>query len=179
MSELAYLATGVFPATARAIEPVGFIGRGGILPPREVHGMAQKPLWRCSVCGREFAKFKQWHSCRPVPVDSHFEGKPQGLRKLFDHLCRELKRFGPLRIDAVKSGINLIPKHHMGGVRVLKDRLQVGFLLSRRVEGPRIIRTQKVGPAAHTHAVDLSSKPELDNELLSWLKEAYQRAAHK
>ena len=139
--------------------------------------MAQKALWRCPDCGREFAKRKQAHSCRPVSVESHFEGKAAWLRKLFDGLCAQLAKFGPLRIDATKTGINLIPKHHMGGVRVLKDRLHVGFLVSRRLEGPRIIRAQPIGPNAHIHAVNLSSKRELDDEFLSWLKEAYQRAA--
>ena len=139
--------------------------------------MAQKALWRCPGCGRKFAKLKQSHSCRPVSVDSHFEGKDPRLKELFNHLCRELRKFGPLRIDAVGSGINLIPKHHMGGVRVLKDRLHIGFLVSHPIENPRIARNQQVGPSAFTHAVTLTDKSELDAELLSWLKEAYQRAA--
>ena len=139
--------------------------------------MPQKALWRCPACAREFARSGQWHSCRPVSVNSHFEGKDPRLKKLFDHLCRELRKFGPLRIDAVGSGINLIPKHHMGGVRVLKDRLHVGFLVSHAIGNPRIARNQQVGRSAFTHAVTLTDKSELDAELLSWLKEAYQRAA--
>ena len=139
--------------------------------------MAKKTLWRCPVCSREFAKARQAHSCRPVSVELHFEGKAVWLRELFDDLCKQLAKFGALRIDAVKSGINLIPSHHMGGVRVLRDRLRVGFLLSRRLQDPRIARWQQIGPNAHIHAVNLSSKQDLDAEFLSWLKEAYQRAA--
>ena len=134
-------------------------------------------LWSCPACGRKFAKSRQWHSCRPVSVKSHFEGKDPRLKELFNHLCRELKKFGPLRIDAVGSGINLVPKHHMGGVRVLKDRLHVGFLVSRAIENPRIARNRQVGPSAYTHAVTLTDESELDAELLSWLKEAFQRAS--
>jgi len=95
---------------------------------------------------------------------------------LFNHLCRELRKFGPLRIDAVASGINLIPKHHKGSVRVLNDRLHIGFLVSYPIGSPRIARRQQVGPSAFTHTVTLSDKAELDTELLSWLKNAYQRA---
>ena len=138
--------------------------------------MARKTLWRCPACGREFARSRQWHSCRPVPVNSHFEGRDPRLKELFDHLCRELRKFGPLRIDAVGSGINLIAKHHMGGVRVLKDRLHVGFLVNHPIENPRIARSQQVGPSAFTHAVTFADKSGLDAEVLSWLKEAYQRA---
>ena len=139
--------------------------------------MTRKALWRCPACSREFVKPRQWHSCNPVSVDSHFEGKEDGLRGLFDELCKRLREFGPLRVDAVRSGINLIPKHHMGGVRVLKDRLHVGFLLNRRIDHPRISRGPRVGPSAFIYAVNVAKKDEFDPELLSWLKEAYKRAA--
>ena len=139
--------------------------------------MAERPLWRCPVCSREFPKRRQAHSCHPVSVDAHFEGKAGWLRELFDELCKQLEKLGPLRVDAVKTGINLIPKHHLGGVRVLKDRLHVGFLLNHRLGSPRITRCQQVGPSAYVHGVYLASKGDLYGEVLSWLKEAYQRAA--
>ena len=139
--------------------------------------MAHKTLWRCPVCGRDFARQRQTHSCRAVPIDRHFQGKAPWLRELFNHLCAQLARFGPLRIDAVQTGINLIPKHHMGGVRVLRKGLRVGFLMDRRVESPRVTRWEEIGPRAHYHSVHLASPRELDHELLSWLREAYQRAA--
>lgn len=139
--------------------------------------MAEKALWRCPVCGRRFAKRKQAHSCRPVSLDSHFEGKATPLKDLFEHLCKQLRRFGPLRIDAVKTSINLIPKHHMGGVRVLRDRLHVGFVLGRRVQNPRILLKLQVSQSAYLYAVDIAKRDDLDPALLSLLKEAYRRAA--
>ena len=134
-------------------------------------------LWKCPACGRKFAKVRQRHSCGAVSVDSHFRGRDSRFRELFEQLVGELRRFGPLRIDAVKSGINLIPKHHLGGVRVLKNGIRVGFLLARRIPGARMAGIQRVGPSAYVHAVVVRKQEDFDSDLLSWLREAYERAA--
>jgi len=65
-------------------------------------------LWKCSKCGREFRKKSQWHSCVTVSVDDHFKNKPERLRKIFNLVLQESEKNGTVRVDAVKSGINLI-----------------------------------------------------------------------
>ena len=136
-------------------------------------------MYRCPVCGRRFAKQKQAHSCLATGVDMHFRGKPKELRTLFDHLCRELKKVGRLRVDAVKTSINLIPKHHMGGVRVLRDRLRVAFLLSRRVADESIERVDRITPNAYLHVVYVAKKTDVTPGLLRLLNEAFVRAVRR
>jgi hypothetical protein len=110
-------------------------------------------------------------------VNAHFRGKPAELRRLFDHLCRTLRRFGPLRVDAVKTSINLIPKHHLGSVRVLRDRLRLAFVLSRRAAGAEIERTEQISPTAFLHVVHLAKRADVSPALLRLFKEAFDRAA--
>ena len=78
-------------------------------------------LWRCPVCGREFAHPNQWHSHAGRPIDAHFQGRPEA-RLIYDELVKKLNEFGPLRTDAVKTSINLIARRHLGGVRVREGR---------------------------------------------------------
>ena len=99
------------------------------------------------------------------------------LKALFDELAAKLKKFGPLRIDAVKTSINLASTFHFGGVRVQRDSLHLGFVLNRRLRHDRIIRTQQLGPTLFGHAVKLIRREDLNQELLTWLKEAYHRSA--
>ena len=113
------------------------------------------------------------HSCLAHSVEDHFEGKDPALRSMFDCLRRNMERFGPIRIDAVQSNINLAGKYHFAGVTVLKDRLKVGFLLHRRLEHPRIIRTQKVDSNKYSHFVKLARREDIDKQFLAWMKEAY------
>jgi hypothetical protein len=138
-----------------------------------------KPLYCCPVCRRKFTKQKQAHSCLAVAVDAHFRGKPAELRDLFDHLCGKLRKLGPLRVDAVQTSINLIPKHHMGGVRVLRDRLRVAFLLNHRAEAAGIERIDRITPNAYLHVAYVARKTDLTSGLLLLLKEAFARASRR
>jgi len=73
-------------------------------------------LWECPTCGRKFAKKNQWHSCNPHTVSYHFQGKNPVLKETYEVLISKLQEFGQIRIDAVKSSINLINKYHFGGM---------------------------------------------------------------
>lgn len=94
--------------------------------------------WVCPDCRRDFAKAKQWHSCAVRGIDSHFTGKKAPMKALFADLVERLKRTGPLRVDAVKSGINFASKHHFGGVRVRDGYLRVGFLSRQPIAARRL-----------------------------------------
>ena len=131
-----------------------------------------RTLWPCRVCGREFAKQNQWHSCRVFSIADHFRGRDPQLRVLFDSLCRALLRTGPLRVDAVQSSINLVSRHHFAGVAVRRDHLRVGFLADHEIRSDRIARVESVGPHRVSHHVSVHTIKDLDGELLGWLSEA-------
>jgi hypothetical protein len=133
-------------------------------------------LWRCPVCGRKFAKTNQSHSHAGRTIDSHFANRPEA-KIIFADLIKKMEGFGPLRADAVETSINLIAKHHLGGVRVLKNGLRIGFVLARKLADPRILKTEWVGGSKYLHSVRVDSSRDLDGPLLAWLKEAYDRAS--
>jgi hypothetical protein len=130
-------------------------------------------FWKCPRCGRQFLRKGQVHSCVFFPIDYHFDNKPAKLKKIFDLVLQELRKNGPLRVDAVKSGINLAGKSHFGEVHVLRDRLNLGFVMSRKIDNPRIRRVQKITDRTYFHTVNLKELSDIDAQLLNWLKEAY------
>ncbi len=105
-------------------------------------------------------------------IDAHFHGKGAELRSLFDVLIRRLQASGPLRIDAVKTSINLISRHHFGGVQVRQDHLRVGFLARELIRSPRIVHSQAIGPNRVGHSVIVRATKDIDPELLGWLADA-------
>jgi hypothetical protein len=105
-------------------------------------------------------------------VDDHFHGRSPELRGLFDALRAKLERSGPLRVDAVKSTINLISTHHFGGIAVRRDHLRVGFILDHAIDAGRIARVERVGPRRFSHHIVLRSPADLDAEVLAWLAES-------
>jgi len=128
--------------------------------------------WICARCGRQFARPKQAHSCKAHNIDDHFRGKDPRLRSVFDALRRALARSGPLRVDAVESTINLVSKHHFGGIAVRREYLRVGFILNREIRHERIAHAERIGPRRVSHHVIVSSVSEVDAQLIGWLAEA-------
>lgn len=104
-------------------------------------------------------------------------GKDPHLRDLLDRLLESLKRTGPLRIDSVKSSINLVSRHHFGGMKVRRNYLRVGFLATSTIKYSRIVHRQVVGPQRIGHAIILRSTEDLDAKVLQWLAQAQQLQA--
>ena len=130
-------------------------------------------LWKCVKCGRGFAKPNQWHSCDARSVDQHFRGKNPKLKQIYERLFTWLEELGPLRVDAVKTSINLASKYHFGGIRVRKNYLRLGFLSDEMIQDPRIVRTERIGPKRIGHSVILRGPEDVDDQVMSWLKRAY------
>jgi hypothetical protein len=144
------------------------------MKPRRSTGIRTRPDWVCPSCGRRFARAKQWHSCNPRSIDSHFVGKDPALRSLFDFLVQNLKKTGPLRIDAAKTSIHMVSRHHFGGVTVRSEYLRVGFLAPKQITSARIVRTETLGPNRFAHSVVIRGKEDVDAELLGWLAGAQE-----
>ena len=130
-------------------------------------------LWRCPNCGRKFVRTNQAHSCRRSRVENHFEFKNFRLSQTFEVLLAKLRNLGPLRIDAVRSSINLISKYHFGGVQVHRDHLTIGFLSQRTINDKRIQKAEKVGTQKFIHFVKIRTPDEVDKKLVKWLANAY------
>jgi hypothetical protein len=58
-------------------------------------------------------------------------------------------------------------------VYVLKNSLKLEFLLNRKLVSKRILRTQDFH-GHFLHYLRLSEPMDVDEELIGWLKEAYQ-----
>ena len=130
-------------------------------------------MWKCTDCGRKFAKRNQWHSCVSKNINDHFPVGNSLTKNIFDELVKRIKTFGPLRIDAVKTSINLINKHHFGSIQVQKHSLRLGFLSDKKIESDRILHTQRLSANRIDHSMKLFSQDDIDAELIEWLKTAY------
>jgi hypothetical protein len=131
-----------------------------------------RPLWTCPKCGKRFVNERNWHSCRVVPLDSPFVGKG-AARELFDAYLAAVRTIGPFDLDISLGGVALMTRVRFAGAKVRRNRLRVGFWLRRRVESPRVVRTEHIPPDNWIYEVDIREQLELDEELLGWLREAY------
>jgi hypothetical protein len=142
-----------------------------MLMPRSAKKAA--PLWRCRECGRSFANRNQSHSCSNVSLESHFTGRGDKARKLFDALAALIKKCGPVRILPEKTRIAFQVRMSFIAVQVRRDYLIGHFVFARRLDHPRFTRVETFSPRNHLHAFRLDGLDELDNDFAAWVREAY------
>ena len=130
-------------------------------------------LWRCPECGRGFANRNQSHSCSNVSLESHFAGKTDKVRELFDKLAAMIKKNGPVKILPEKTRIAFQVRMSFIAVQVRRNYLIGHFVLARRVEHPRFLRVETFSPRNHLHAFRIDNPEELDDEFGAWIREAY------
>jgi uncharacterized protein DUF5655 len=134
----------------------------------------KKPqLWRCPECGRAFANRNQSHSCSHVSLQSHFIGKSERVRELFDALVVTIKKCGPVKVLPEKTRIAFQVRMSFIAVQVRRNYLIGHFVFARRIGHPRFRRVETFSPRNHLHAFRLDSIAELDDEFAAWIREAY------
>jgi Domain of unknown function (DUF5655) len=131
-------------------------------------------LWHCPKCGRGFANRNQSHSCSNVSLQSHFAGKNQKVRELFDALAAMIKKCGPVKVLPETTRIAFQVRMSFIAVSARQDYLIGHFVFARRFEHPRFTRVESFSPRNHLHAFRLDSLEELDAEFSAWVREAYE-----
>jgi hypothetical protein len=115
------------------------------------------------------------HGCGEYTVDGFFEGKPPEARSLYDALVGVIGELGPFEQVPTKTRIAFMVRVRFAAVnRVGGDGSLVCHVwLKRRIESPRFTKVELLGRTDWVHHFVLASEAELDEELRSWMREAY------
>jgi hypothetical protein len=130
--------------------------------------------WRCPDCGREFVQRTREHSCDLTSVASHLEKTSPDVRAAFEAVRAALERIGPHEVVPLKTMLTFRRASNFAGVTFTKARMDLGMFLPERVHHPRIGRVEKISPGKLAHHVRLSAASDVDEELVSWLRQAYR-----
>ena len=131
-------------------------------------------LWKCPKCGRKFSRNNQSHSCNPFPVKKHFTGKKYS-KELYDDLLSEMrKEVGHFRVDSIHCCIHFVTNFTFAAVYALKDKIRVSFTLNHKIENSRIRKSVQISKNRYNYNVDIEERKKIDDELMNWLKEAYE-----
>lgn len=110
-------------------------------------------------------------------TESHFEGKEPVVRKIYNCLLSDLKKFGPLVEEPKKTSIHITRKTALAGVATRKAYLILTIKSDTDLESPRIHKSEQTSAKRFHHEVKLTSVEDVDEELLGWLKNAYALSA--
>ena len=115
------------------------------------------------------------HSCGRYSVKDYLSGKSQHAVTLFEHFVALVHDCGPVQIAPAKTRIGFQVRMIFAAVNKLSDRgLEAHVVLTRRLACSRFTRIETMTPKCHVHHFRIESVDELDEQVKSWLREAYQ-----
>ena len=109
-------------------------------------------------------------------LENQYKGK-ETLKPIYDKLVAEIMKFGKdITKTPKKDSVSLIRKKQFALIKpATKTRVDLGLKLKDKPEEGRLGSSGPFGTMC-THRVQLTSVDEVDDEVLSWIKEAYEKA---
>jgi hypothetical protein len=135
-------------------------------------------MWSCPVCGQTFVTRNMPHSCAIVALDQHFAGRPPELREAFDAFVAAAQEHGRVTVNATKSRITLQVRMRFAAVEPRRDHLRAHLVLKRPIESQRLT-IEHLPPHYYLHRFRLTQPADVDDELCTWLAEAYAVGAQQ
>jgi len=110
-------------------------------------------------------------------VQAQYSGPKEDLRPIYDALAQAVQGFGPdVELAPKKTYVSLRRKKQFALIQPsTKTRVDVGINLKGEDPGDRLEASGSFN-AMVSHRVRLSALEEVDDQLLGWLKEAYEGA---
>lgn len=110
-------------------------------------------------------------------IDSHFVDKATTVREIYDWLLSRLGEIGPVIEEAKKTSIHLVNTSALAGVATRKNYLLLNIKSNRKLESPRIFKSEQFSANRFHHQIKLTQVTDIDDELMDWLRVAYTLSA--
>ncbi|MFC2101057.1 DUF5655 domain-containing protein [Bacteroidota bacterium] len=130
--------------------------------------------WTCPECKRSFKNKNQDHSCVVIKIDAHFIDKSTTSKYLYDHLIKQVRDFGEVKVSAVVNAIICSTKSTFLVIKPKKNWIDIEFLLDEMIEEFPVYKTGKASSKRFAHFVRIENVNEIDEQLLGWLKRSYR-----
>lgn len=103
----------------------------------------------------------------------HLKDKEPIVSEIYTKLIEKLSKFGPIKIEPKKTSIHLGNRFGFAGVYTRKDYINLEVHLNYRLSSDRVSKIEQGSANRFHHTIRLTNPKDIDQELLIWLKEAY------
>ena len=111
---------------------------------------------------------------RTYTIGRHFEGRSPEVRAIYDRIVSAARALGPVREEAKKTSIHLMHKTAFAGVATRRDTLILTIKSASDIRSPRIAKREQASANRWHLEVRLDDPEQVDGELKTWLKNAFQ-----
>lgn len=130
--------------------------------------------WTCPNCKHTFKNTKQGHSCVVKNLVEHFINKDPSVRATYDRLASTLKTFGNFQISPVINAILFSSESTFLAVKPKSKWLDLEFVLDYQADEFPIHKMVQVSKTRYAHFVRIQNPEEVDEQLIGWIKKAYE-----
>ncbi len=130
--------------------------------------------WQCSICERYFSKKNQFHSCELYSIQNHHLKKatPDTIQ-LYNTLINQIKKFGPIDIEPLKSIIAIKRNSQFCSIQIQKNALKLKFRLFSTFSSSRFSATSQQPDRRNYYQLKIEQGQDINSELIDWLQQAY------
>jgi Domain of unknown function (DUF5655) len=136
-------------------------------------------MWICPSCGRSFANRRQSHACGWYELDALFARSDPSVRATFDRLVEVTETIGPMQVLPEKTRVAFHVRMSFAAFTPRSRWLDGHVVLARVRSDARFRVIQTFSARNHLHAFRLRAPEEVDDEVVSWLAEAYTVGAQR
>lgn len=107
-------------------------------------------------------------------IEKQYKGK-EHFRPIYDHLIREISKFGnDIEIAPKNANVSLRRKKQFALLHpITKTRFEIGINLKGQEPKGKLLPS---GNAMCTHKIELAGLEDVDEEVMDWIKKAYNHA---
>jgi hypothetical protein len=109
-------------------------------------------------------------------IKEHFENRAPEVKATYAAILKAAKTLGPVKEEPKKTSIHLVRNSAFAGVATRKTALTLTLKSDSDIASKRIAKREQT--SAHRWHLDikLEAPGEVDREILTWLKKAYELA---
>lgn len=104
----------------------------------------------------------------------HLKDKEHIVTTIYEKLISELHTFGPVKIEPKKTSIHLGNRFGFAGVYTHKDYINLEVHLNYQLTSDRVLKVEQASANRFHHTIRLTQPEDINQELLTWLKAAYE-----
>lgn len=130
--------------------------------------------WICPECGKSFRNKHQWHSCYKLSIEDHLKMRPPRIRELVFLLISEIRQFGSVDINPVKSVIQVKAGATFLSIKPKKDHIELEFQLDETIDYFPVHKYVIISGKRTLHYIYVQEKEDIDDQLLRWLRQSYR-----
>lgn len=126
----------------------------------------------CPKCDRPLTKPNSWHYCKKLSIDDLFLNKPAELKSLFYKLHSKILSWEGVSASASKTCIVFIATKTFLVVKVMKEELDLKFVLPAETDDFPIYKRAAYGKKIE-HYIRLRDDDDLDADVLRLIHQSY------